>query len=98
MAYYVLTMEARRRLLFPKLSQERGRLVTRYISVVDVSRFGPQHFGADAMSLMREMGRVFDLGNYSSLVGRLLIINVPWAFRQVRGCGREAEQRRADTC
>lgn len=83
LAYYVLQMEARRRLLFPKLSQDRGKLVSRYISVVDVSSFSAQHFGKDALRLMREMGRVFDEGNYSSLVGRLLIINVPWAFRQV---------------
>jgi hypothetical protein len=40
--YYIQTMESRRRLLFPHLSFESGRHVTKFTSIVDVSTFGPQ--------------------------------------------------------
>ncbi len=80
--YYIQTMEGRRRLLFPQLSRKSGRLVTSYVSVVDVSRFGPQHFGRHALQFMKALGDVHD-ENYSDLCKSLYIINAPFFFHKV---------------
>ena len=83
LTFYTQTMEGRRRLLFPHLSRESGRLVTKYTSVIDVSSFGPQHFGPLAMQFMRGMGAIF-AENYDDAVKGLYIINAPFWFYKVR--------------
>jgi hypothetical protein len=82
-AYYVKTMEARRRLLFPLLSVQTKRLVTKYNTVVDLGGITPQHFGQDAIRFMIEMGKVFS-DNYDDMCKSLVLINVPWWFHKVR--------------
>jgi len=51
--YYIRCMEGRRRLLFPALTRASGRLVTRYLTIIDVEALGPQHLGRDAWNFMR---------------------------------------------
>jgi len=69
-------------LLFPHLSRRSGRLISQYVSVVDVKHFGPQHFGRHALQFMRSLGDVHD-ENYSDLVKSLYIINAPFFFHKV---------------
>ena len=75
-------MEGRRRLLFPQLSRETGRQVTKYVTVIDVAKVGAQHFGPEALHFMREMGNIFN-DNYDAMIKSIYIINAPWFFHKV---------------